>query len=249
MNEKSSLIAKLAYRITVPKCVSCRRILLSNERALCAKCYSEYLNVKSRNCSICNKQLSSCFCTNDFLSTHFVKGLAKVFRYRVKDENKSANSLIFRMKKRSRKDVTDFCASELVDAIRNCHPDLTNAIVTNVPNRKSVIRERGMDHAQVLANAVADKLGLEYKHLLVSLSKRPQKSLTTEERMKNADFDIVCDESLEGKTVLIIDDVVTSGASMGKSAAMIRTLRPKQIYGAALAVAYFDNYKKSNKKG
>ena len=144
------------------------------------------------------------------------------------------------MKKRSRKDVTDFFSDELIGAIKNSVSDFSDTVITNVPNRKSEIRERGMDHAAVLAKAVAQKLGIEYRPLLVSLSKYAQKSLTAAERLSNADFDLITDESLKGKTVIIIDDIVTTGASMGKSATMIKALGPKRIIGACLAIAYFD---------
>ena len=75
MSGKASLIKRIAYRITVPKCVSCKRILQLDQRAVCSSCYGEYLNTKDRSCALCAKPLESCFCTNEYLSKHFVKGL------------------------------------------------------------------------------------------------------------------------------------------------------------------------------
>ena len=58
--------------------------------------------------------------------------------------------------------------------------------------------------------------------------------------MKNADFVLrKSAEGLKGK-VLIVDDVVTTGASMGTAAALIRSLGIKDIRGLTLAISYPD---------
>lgn len=235
-------ISNLLFALSVPKCVSCRARLTKEDRALCPSCKKQYNNTKSRNCSLCAKRLNRCSCTNDYLSKHFVRGLAKVYRYRQAKDFSAANSLVYKLKHDNREDVIDFVSDELLEAIKSSLPTLPeNTLVTHVPNRKSAIIERGFDHAESLGREVARKLGLEFIPLLVSLSKKPQKEMSIDERLKNAKFDLICEPDLKGRIVLIIDDVVTSGASMGNAATMIRALKPKAIYGAAVAIAYQDN--------
>jgi predicted amidophosphoribosyltransferase len=93
----------------------------------------------------------------------------------------------------------------------------------------------------LLAREVANRLGAEYIPLLKSNAKKPQKSLEAEDRFKNADFYIAKDIDIGGRGVIIVDDIITSGASMSKAAALIRSLGCREIIGACLAIAYKDS--------
>ena len=59
--------------------------------------------------------------------------------------------------------------------------------------------------------------------------------------MKNADFRIIRDIDLTGRQVIIVDDIITSGASVSVAASLIRSLDAKNITAACLAIAYRDN--------
>ena len=95
-----------------------------------------------------------------------------------------------------------------------------------------------------MARAVSSRLGVEYVSILKSKSKKAQKSVYGTERMTNAIFDYKCKESLslKGKTVILVDDIVTTGSSMSNSATLIKALRPKKIVGACLGTAYKEPY-------
>ena len=63
------------------------------------------------------------------------------------------------------------------------------------------------------------------------------------ERIKNARFNYVKNPpDVKGRRILLVDDIVTTGASLGNSAALIRGLHPKEIVGVALSVAYRDKF-------
>lgn len=231
----------ILLKLSVPKCACCKKRLLYEEKALCKDCAQKYSEAKTRGCSVCSKLLSECSCQNYYLKTHFVKGLSKLVRYNSGGQSDVTSRLIFKMKNKRREDVLSFVADDMADSISKVFPDLPcDTIVTYVPNRKAAIKERGFDHAGVLCEFVAKRLNFEFKPLLRSTATRAQKSLTQLERQANAQFELFGEADIKGRTVLIIDDVVTSGASMGNSASMIRTLRPKSIYGAAVAIAYKD---------
>ncbi len=235
---KLNTTSLLIHSLLVPKCVSCREPLSRQDRALCCKCMAEYLETKERNCSRCTKQYSKCLCTNNYLTRHFIKGLVKLIPYKNTPQFEAANALIYKMKKTKRKDIYDFMSDEIAGAVKSALPEIDKtAIITNVPNRRSAVIERGFDHAELLAKAVAEKLGCEYMPLLRSLAKKPQKNLTGNGRIANATFDLTYEPDIKGRPVLIIDDIVTTGASMGNSATMIRALNPNGIYGACVGVA------------
>ena len=141
-----------------------------------------------------------------------------------------------------RRDLLDFITDELADAVR-ANMDCEGFLVTSVPRKRSRILKYGFDHSEEIARCLASKLGLEYVKLLTSSSAKPQKKVSGTERIKNAKFNYVKRlPDVKGRRILLVDDIVTTGASIGNSAALIRGLRPKEIVGVALSVAYKDKY-------
>jgi predicted amidophosphoribosyltransferase len=212
MNIKA-IMDRVFFALSVPKCVCCRTPLSYGEKAFCPKCSAVFEDFKTRNCSRCAKILSKCKCSNDFLRAHYVGHVVKCYRYLNRDEALPGNSLIYSLKRDNRIDVLERCTEELASSILNSVANPERYVFTNVPRRKSAIIEHGIDHSALLAKAVADKLGAEYISILKSNAKKQQRSLETEDRFRNADFYISKEIDLTGKGTIIIDDIITSGAT------------------------------------
>ena len=94
-----------------------------------------------------------------------------------------------------------------------------------VPRRRLRVRERGVDRAAVCARRVAGRLGkpvwegLERKKVTA-----PQSELTRAERFVNVRnaFELRRREAIRDRAVLIVDDIVTTGATVEAAA---RTLK------------------------
>ena len=241
MNFKKIKDAVFFY-LSAPRCVGCRERLDIGDLALCPECMREYENVKMRNCSICAKPLYYCSCTNSYLDTHYVHKLVKVFRY-VHTDPLPSNNLIYSLKRDNRNDVLIFLTREMSDAISHSVKNPQDYVFTNVPRRREGIIKYGIDHAALLAKSLAKHFSAEYYQPIVSISKHAQKKLTRNERLKNAKFKAKKRaRSLKGKTVILVDDIVTTGASMTNCATLIRGLRPKRIIGACLGTAYKEKH-------
>ncbi len=236
-----TIMDRVLFALSVPKCVCCKTRLSYGENALCLKCSAEFDEFKTRNCSRCAKILNQCDCSNDYLRAHYVNRVIKCYRYLNREEPSPANSLIYSLKRDNRGDVLKRCADEMTEAICNSVSDPGRYIFTNVPRRKSAIIEYGIDHSADLAREVAKRLNAEYIPILKSNAKKPQKSLEAIDRFKNANFYISKDIDLTGRGVIIVDDIITSGASMSKSASLIRSLGCREIIAACLAIAYKDS--------
>jgi len=231
------------FYLSVPECVSCKTKLDYGVLALCPECYSVYKKIASRNCSRCAKLLSECTCPGELLDKNRVRTVVKLFRYISREENICANSLIYSLKRDNRKDVLEFCVKEMVAPLKNAFSSFENVVFTNVPRRRSAIIKYGMDHAGLLAKTLAEEVGASYMSLLKSKSRKAQKSLRRDERIENTRFVLRSKTGqLNGKTVVVIDDVITSGASVVEAARVIRDLHPKKIAAAAIAIAYKDMY-------
>ena len=239
MNIKN-IMDRVLFALSVPKCVCCKTRLDYGENALCLKCSAEFEQFKTRNCSRCARKLNMCSCSNDFLEAHYIKRTIKCFRYLNRNDATPGNALIYSLKRDNRSDVLKRCADELEYAIRNSISDPGGYIFTNVPRRKSAIIEHGIDHSELLARELAKRFDAEYISLLKSNAKKPQKSLETADRFKNADFYFSKNIDLTGRAVILVDDIITSGASMSKAASLIRSLGSREINAVSLAIAYKD---------
>ena len=241
MNIKE-IMDRALFALSVPKCVCCRERLDYAQIAFCPKCSLEFEEIKTRNCSRCAKKLSWCDCSNSYLEAHVVRRVVKSFRYLISDEANPANALVFSLKRDNRSDVLELCKREMTASIMHSVDSPQECIITNVPRRRAAIIQYGIDHSSILAKAVANELQAEYIPLLKSLSKKPQKSLERAERMKNAEFELISEKDLTGRRVIIVDDIITTGASMATAATLIRSLGAKNIVAATLGIAYRDKY-------
>ena len=233
---------QILFYISVPTCVCCKTRLLKNESALCGKCIEKRDRMKFRSCSRCGKKLDMCLCTNEYLESHYVKKLAKCFRYMQREDTLPLNSPIYSLKRQNRDDILEFCANELATSISNCYQNTDKFVFTNVPRSEKSIIKYGFNHAEMLARLLAEKFNARYEKILISDVKTEQKKLHGESRQINAKFSVAQDIDLSGETVLIIDDIVTTGSSMGAAAMLIHGLGAKTIYGAALGIAFKDKY-------
>ena len=226
------------FALSVPKCVCCRKRLSYGEKAFCPECSAKYDDFKLRNCHKCSLPLPHCDCSSEHLANHYIKKTLKCFRYLHRDEECPQNSLIYSLKRDNRDDVLDFCIEELSAVIKNHIENPGDFVFINVPRRAAAINEFGIDHSAMLAKGLAKRFGSSYYNLLKSNAKKPQKSLEKMERLKNTDFEIIKEIDLTGKSVIIVDDIITSGASMGTAASLVRSMGCRNIVALTLGIAY-----------
>ena len=113
--------------------------------------------------------------------------------------------------------------------------------VTAVPMHPKRLRRRGRNHAEVLARAAAARMELEYRELLYRTRNAPQQArLSARERRGNLKDAFAalpeCRERLDGATVLLIDDVYTTGATAKSCAEALRSGGARRVYFAAYAL-------------
>jgi len=131
------------------------------------------------------------------------------------------DKLIQAMKYGERLVLAHAFADKLVGSIeRNRLPDC----IVPMPLHPARLRERGFNQSQLLAARIAHKLGIE---LLPRACRRvrdtpPQSALPWKERKKNMHGAFCCDADLSGKHVALVDDVLTTGASLNALAGAVQ---------------------------
>lgn len=93
-----------------------------------------------------------------------------------------------------------------------------------MPMHRERLKERGFNQALEIARLVADNLtiSLNYKACQRIKLTPPQASLPLKDRIKNIRGVFECTENLSGKRIAIIDDVMTTGASLNELAKTLK---------------------------
>jgi len=108
--------------------------------------------------------------------------------------------------------------------VENNGADYPDYLVIPVPTATKRVRQRGFDHAQLLARSVARKLGLNYQPVLARLGQTRQVGSKRADRIAQmADKYLVKNSArVSGQKILLIDDVVTTGATLNTAARALR---------------------------
>lgn len=126
--------------------------------------------------------------------------------------------------------------------IARCVQDhgLTADLVSWPPLSPKRLRKRGYDQAQLLAEMVGKQLALPVARTL-NKAERPAQSGLEEEGTRRSNLlgaYSACDpEGIRGKTILLVDDVVTTGATLSECAKTLRLAGAERILCATLARA------------
>lgn len=116
-------------------------------------------------------------------------------------------------------------------------------LVVPVPMHRRRKRVRGFNHSELIARSVAAQVGLPMADALTRVrNTRQQARLSFSERRRNMEDAFAANADLSGKRVLLIDDVLTSGATAIGCARALRAAGAKQVFLATLAGALESNY-------
>ena len=119
--------------------------------------------------------------------------------------------------------------------VPHLNPDV-DAIVA-MPLSAPRLRERGFNQAHELARHVARAIGVP---VLRDACRKvadtpPQAGLTLPERVRNVKRAFVCDADLRGARVAIVDDVMTTGATMNELARVLKRAGADHVSGWVVA--------------
>lgn len=114
-------------------------------------------------------------------------------------------------------------------------------VITTVPAREEALRLRGFDHMALVASAMASRLSLPFQPLLCRLHARDQRTLGRILRFENMKHAFLYDSRVSLRTsnhVLLIDDVMTTGATVWSAVETIRQATSARVSVLVFARAY-----------
>lgn len=125
----------------------------------------------------------------------------------------------------------------LASAIDAHLPYLEDVTVAHIPTATNRVRQRGYDHAKLLAQEVARRRSWRHATLLRRRHNLRQVGSGRAERLQQAQgaFEPIRPIDVAGRHILLIDDVVTSGATLMAAAGALSAAGARQIDAAVVA--------------
>ncbi len=200
------------------KCVLCKKILEKDEMDLCHHC-----RLDAPECPVTNSKYPY---LNTWLSLWYYEGAVRGSLLRYKFHGKrhyaAAYARLLGMKL-LREERTDF------------------DILTWVPISDKRRRKRGFDQVELLAVHLGQELGVKPQPLLKKLRDNPAQSGIVGQAERRANvlgaYQVLTPEMIQGKRILLLDDIVTTGATAGECARMLLTAGAKEVHFAVIAAA------------
>ncbi len=126
---------------------------------------------------------------------------------------------------------------DLLAAYVHAHP-LPADLIVPVPLHAVRLQERGFNQAELLAKRLAAQIKLPLSTQLVRVRQTAQQaSLHRAKRQENVRGAFVWQGAPPPPRVLLIDDVLTTGATIGAAAEALQTAGAQNVHGLALARA------------
>ena len=137
-----------------------------------------------------------------------------------------------RFKFGNRGDYARPLAFQVVNAVLDIIEDKSFDLVTCVPMHKVDKRKREYNQAELLARECAEIMGLPYLDTLEKIKRNnPQHKTKGKDRGKNVRgvFRVIDKNLVAEKHILLIDDIITTGHTLGECSAMLSKAGCKKI--------------------
>ena len=214
----------LAERFFGGTCYLCRD---ASRGVLCAPCRTELPYLARPRCPRCGLPTTGgALCGRCLAEPPAFEATIAVFAYAF-----PADILVQGLKFRSELALACLLADELYAEIHAVGAGTVDLIVP-VPLHEFRLRERGYNQAMEIARGVASRLDIPLAALACERVRNTaaQLDLPRKQRRENVRGAFSCRQALDGKTVAVVDDVMTTGATLGEVAATLKK------FGAARVV-------------
>ena len=201
-----------------PKCVLCRKLLKSGEIDLCRECRADAPEYAGKKINI-----------------RFLDSFAAVWYY----EGNVRRSLL-RFKFYNARSYGVSYSRILAMRLQREYPDGFD-MLTWVPVSRLRKLRRGYDQVELLAKAVGRELGLSPVPTLKKIRNNRPQSRLKDPAARRANvlgaYRLLEGAAVKGKRVLLLDDILTTGATAGECARVLLSAGAKEVHCAAVAAA------------
>jgi ComF family protein len=216
-----------------PRCLACDATLGAG--IICEPCFEKIPRFKTLFCAECSARMPGMrkTCHRD---TPYILGPACPY------DDPTAKLLIRQLKFHDVRQAAEPLAGLLARYLADIAINTSEFILIPMPLSRRRRNERGFNQAEEIARRLAERLPLNIRNDILARSRhaKPQTETTNAaERQRNilGCFSVVRPDAVFRKDIIILDDVTTSGATLGEAARTLKAAGARTIIGLAAAKA------------
>ena len=211
-------------------CCACKSKLASNQDTICENCLTKIQTATE-------VRLKQEF-DRKFLNKNII---ADFFAPFVFEKDKELQHAIHSLKYEKKFPVGIFLGRTLADNIKSKRPYWNIDLIIPVPLHTLKKAERGYNQSFYIAKGIGKVLSITFSDRIVKRIKYTESQTTMnlnkrEENISGA-FKIKNNNGIKNKNILIVDDVITTGATISECGKMLLEVGAKKIYAASIAIA------------
>lgn len=218
------------------RCICCREILEEPEADCCNVCYNELRMINQNYCQKCGKlhETKGDLCFDCRRNRHYFTQGRGVFVY-----EEPIKSSLFGLKFFKATWIGEKCGEILADYYQE--EGLWDIdLVVPVPLHWYRFIGRGYNQAEIIVRSFSKRLRLPLDDKVLCRKKMtlPQKDLTDEERVRNLElaFRVKNQEVIQGKRILLVDDIYTTGSTIDSCAKVLLECGAIEVYFLTVAI-------------
>lgn len=238
LNEKNAQIINFFLDLIFPKiCLGCQK----EGYYLCENCLEKIPLIDKFVCPLCG-QLSFWGKTCEKCQKKFyLTGLIYACSYKINLIREAIKALKYEYLQELVKPLTGL----LIKCIKNSHflsnfsQSTFRYLIIPVPLHRKKILFRGFNQAELIGQEIAQEFDLELKNNLLIRVKNTasQTDLKENQRFLNVQnvFQVKERKMISNKIIFLVDDVITSGATLNEAAKVLKEAGTKEVWGLTIA--------------
>lgn len=246
MSLKQTLLTFLENNLFLKNgtCPVCGKVLFVTDRFLCRQCEDELPIIINPICSQCGRPV---FESDRDVCTPCAKlKLPFAGGYVYLDYESSGKKLVHAIKFKDRPHLGIWIGTQMGPGISHCHWFNDVDLIIPVPLHPHRLEERGYNQSEKIARGIAQSISqnelkdqapvLATKILQRDRDTPHQIGQGREERLQNLTgaFKVENIKNIQNKTILLVDDVLTTGATLAESSATLLEAGAKEVYIATV---------------
>lgn len=220
-----------------PRCVICDEVVPMGRMTVCDKCRHYIKPIEEPRCMKCGKRIEDE--TKEYCLDCSRKDRGYIKGYPCFDYISPVSDSVLRMKYHDRPQYASFYGREINRLYGNEFKQMKIEALIPVPLHKNRIRKRGYNQAELIALALSYETGIPVRNdiLYRETETVAQKKLSNEERERNL-YNAFAAHDIKNvpRRVVIVDDIYTTGSTIGASAKALRSIGIKEIYYTSICI-------------
>jgi competence protein ComFC len=226
-------------------CRLCEELLADARRfPLCDHCLASFQGIPAGYCDLCGQPgafdpefpKETAYC-QDCQRHRFTFQLARNYGLYV---GALARAIVL-LKHEAIEPLGDWFAEQLVQVVQKEAARMAADIIVPVPLHRARLRERGFNQVDLVGRPLSKRLQLPYQPVLLMRSRpRPEKHLLRKEERWEAvrgAFALGKGHRVDNLRILLLDDVMTTGATLDACSRALRDAGAKSVVGLTIARA------------